>query len=96
MDIAQGRDLSLILLSVEAGLFVLVVGVIGFFAIQGVRQVKVQVGRGLRWVQKAMDDTEVFITRYARSPFALVVPLAGLIYRLFQLSRSAVARFGRS
>ncbi len=94
MEIAQGRDISLIVLAVEAGLFTLVVVVVLFFAIRGVRQARFQAGRSLRRGQEVMADVEDVVARYSRSPFAWLVALAGLIYRLFLLARRAAGRSG--
>jgi len=94
MEIADGRNLSLIVLIVEAILFIVVVGVVSVFAIRGVRQSKFHARRGLRRGQRVMDDVEGFVTRHARSPFAWVVTLAGLVYRVFLVARRAVGRFG--
>jgi len=82
MDLTALRNISLVILSLEAVMLLVVLSVASFFAIMGVHRTRKRIPESLGRLAERAKDIQERVTTFSENPFALAMALGGFLFRI--------------
>lgn len=82
MDLGAARNISLVILSLEAVILLVVLSAAALFATIGIRRVRKGVSESLGKLAGRAKEIQGQVATFSEDPFALAVALGGFLFRM--------------